>query len=293
MDFVSILQFVLAGRGGFFPDRGLDSVPRYRPYIDTMKEKIFRFPALFTATVVGLAIGAFAQGPPIFTDTPIFLGLEGRGLRSFAQYVSQPQAKAMVLPVMLPFNPTVDLFVGAGIPLKLILPEEGDSRFGLGDANLFAKYLLWHADGPGKTLRVAGKGVLQLPTGDTEARPTLGSGTWVSQGGLVGAYVTTRYGLYAESGYVSYWKNHPDQWYYNAALGYPLLPASYPPRQINLYLEYNGSYTVAGSGTGFISPGIQFIPGRRMLVEAGMQWPVESLGAVDFTVLLGTRVLIF
>ena len=51
-----------------------------------------------------ISVKVEAQGPPIFTDTPIMLGLEGRGIRTFGNIISKENANAYVQPVVFPFN---------------------------------------------------------------------------------------------------------------------------------------------------------------------------------------------
>ncbi len=50
----------------------------------------------FLVTTINIS----AQGPPIFTDTPIMLGLEGKGLRTFGNIVSKENANAYIQPVV-------------------------------------------------------------------------------------------------------------------------------------------------------------------------------------------------
>ena len=95
-------------------------------------------------------------------------------------------------------------------------------------------------------------------------------------------------------------------------MGFRLIPGvytRYPQPILSLYLELNGSVvghtTVdgvenpnSGGSLLFLSPGIQYVGGRRWLVEASVQVPVidepngTQLGT-DWTASLGTRVLIF
>ncbi|NIT70998.1 hypothetical protein GWO43_08900 [candidate division KSB1 bacterium] len=99
---------------------------------------------------------------------------------------------------------------------------------------------------------------------------------------------------------------------YNLAFGYRLLPAvyeTYPSPQLNGFLEINGITTNRNSindqevqdsgGTRiFLSPGIQYVGGRRWLLEASLQIPIvdepngTQLGT-NWTVSFGTRVLLF
>ncbi|MBL4642398.1 MAG: hypothetical protein JKY44_02280 [Flavobacteriaceae bacterium] len=80
-------------------------------------------------------------------------------------------------------------------------------------------------------------------------------------------------------------------------MGIPLLPQKYPQKQINTFIEFNGNYVIDPNiHTIFISPGLQFIPGRRMLFETSFQIPIVqnniSTTKTKFMFLLGTRFLI-
>jgi hypothetical protein len=46
----------------------------------------------------------FAQGPTIFTETPIMLGVEGRGLRAFGNIVQRENANTYIQPIAIPYN---------------------------------------------------------------------------------------------------------------------------------------------------------------------------------------------
>jgi len=85
---------------------------------------------------------------------------------------------------------------------------------------------------------------------------------------------------------------------YNAVFGWPLLPQQWPPKQLNLYLELNGQYLPDSKQHRlFLSPGAQFITGRRLLLETGIQYPliedVPEQAVTKLVYLLGTRILIF
>lgn len=242
------------------------------------------------------SLPAAGQGPPIHTDTPIFLGLEGRGLRTVGKFVSGESGKSFAVPVIVPYNLHTKVLVGAAVPFVWKQADGVGSRSGFGDVTLFAKGLLLQHDGIGKTLRVAVKVMETFPVG-SEGAPAIGSGAYQTYGGIVAAYVSTRVGLYSDVGYNLVSDGQADGVLYNLAIGYPLFPVTYPPRQLNLYLELNGSTLPAEGGhTIFLSPGIQLIPSRRFLVEAGLELPVkETAGAVekDFVFSIGTRILIF
>ena len=241
---------------------------------------------------------SFAQGPPIYTDTPIFLGLEGRGFRTFGKYVSKENTTVYAQPFGFPYNVRTNVLIGVITPFLRKSPDGLNPESGIGDVSVFLKYLIVQKDYLAKTFRIALKFSETFPTGDTNSNPVLGLGANQSYFGIVGAFITTRYGLYSEIGYNAVNKNLRDNIVYNFAVGYPILPVVYPPRQLNVYLELNGSTLLdVNKTTLFISPGIQVIPSRRFLIETGIQIPIKedvpSAEKTNFIFTLGTRILIF
>lgn len=239
-----------------------------------------------------------AQGPPIFTDTPIMLGLAGRGLRTFGTYVDKENAKVYMQPIAIPYNISSRWQIGVIAPFVNVSPEGLDSRFGLGDVKVFTKYQLIQRDGKGKTFRTLIKLTETFPTGNSKDLPSLGSGAYQTIIGLVSGYITTQYGIYGEVAYNFVSDGVPDNFIYNIAFGLPLLPQQYPPKQLNLFLEFNGNYIIEGGNNNlFISPGVQWIAGRRFLLETGLQIPliedVPENQKTNFRYTLGTRILIF
>ena len=278
---------------------------------------------------------ALAQGPPINTDSPIMLGLKGRGLRTFGKLVRKAtllkdgkevsdsldrSITAWVTPVAIPYNLYSDkLQFGVIIPYMNVSLDKATgnlSSSGIGDMRLFTKALVYQYDRKNKTIRVASKAGVKLPTGEENSQPALGTGSTDYFFTTVAAWVENRVGLFLEGIYnVNTSRNSLDfgnSFSYNLALGYRLLPAVYelyPSPQINGYLELNGT-TVAnsevngvvddnsGGTTLFLSPGLQYIGGRRWMVEMSFQYPVinEPNGtqlATDWTISFGTRILMF
>ena len=278
---------------------------------------------------------SFAQGPPINTDTPIMLGLQGRGLRAFGKIIRkatllkdgdeiadplEQRVTVWITPVAVPYNLFKDKFqLGVIIPfMKVDLNTSGKdiSSSGIGDLRLFAKYLVYQYDRKNKTIRVASKAGVKLPTGAEKDVPALGTGStdfffttvagWVE--GRVGVYLEGIYNLNTSKGSVDFGNSFS----YNLAFGYRLLPAVYeiyPSPQLNAYLEINGTTAAksevngvtnenSGGTTIFLSPGIQYVGGRRWLIEASLQYPIVNepngtqLGT-DWTVSFGARILIF
>jgi len=244
------------------------------------------------------SIHARAQGPPIYTDTPILLGLEGSGVRTFGKFVNKDKANIYVQPFIFPYNITPKVLVGVLVPFINKNPENLSSRFGLGDMAVFVKRTIFQKDGKAKTFRVVGKIKQSFPTGNTTEIPALGSDSYQTLLGVVTGYITTKIGLYSELAYNVTSNGLSDNFVYNFAVGYPLLRQQYPAKQVNLYLELNGNYLLdPDSNILFISPGIQWIAGRRVLIESGLQLPlveqVADTQKTNYILTLGARVLLF
>jgi len=278
---------------------------------------------------------ALAQGPPINTDTPIMLGLQGRGVRTFGKVIRRtrllrdgetiddPADRAVtvnVIPFAVPYNIVSDkLQVGVVAPFMNVdvSSSQGDaSNSGIGDVQLFTKYLLYQRDRPNKTIRIASKAGIKLPTGDDAGAPALGTGSTDYFFTTVGAWISGRVGVYGEGIYHLNTSHEQvdfgDAVSYNLAFGYRLLPVvyeTYPSPQLNAYLELNGTTTGKSSRGGrtvddsggtllFLSPGIQYVGGRRWLIEGSFQFPIvnEPNGtqlATSWTASFGLRVLLF
>jgi hypothetical protein len=260
--------------------------------------KYFRFSILLYLLILFLSMEAKGQGPPIFTETPIMLGLDGGGVRTFGKFFSKENAKSIIVPFIVPFNLTSKWQIGGVAPFLLVAPNDAESRFNLSDLKFFTKFQIFQKNGKGKTLRSLIKLTETFPTGNTSKAPPLGTGSWQTTMSLVTGYVTLNYGIYTEIGYNLTTNGLPDNLIYNVAFAYPLLPQKYPPQQINVFLEFNGNLiTDNGINSLFISPGVQFIAGRTFLIETGIQIPLTTdlpeAQRTKFMYTLGTRVLIF
>ncbi len=277
----------------------------------------------------------YAQGPPINTDTPIMLGVQGRGIRTFGKIIRkatllkdgseiadpmQREVTVFVTPLAIPYNLFNDKFqLGIIVPFMNIDMNKNNgniSSSGIGDLRLFAKYLVYQYDRRNKTIRVASKVGVKLPTGDENKQPPLGTGStdyffttvvgWIE--GRVGAYLEGIYNLNTSNDALDFGNSVS----YNFAFGYRLLPAvyeTYPSSQLNGFLEINGTSANknkvngqkirdTGGTTIFFSPGLQYVGGRRWLIEASVQIPIvnEPNGvqlATDWTISIGTRILMF
>ncbi len=249
---------------------------------------------LFALSFLFWQLGLFAQGPPIFTDTPIMLGLEGGGIRTFGKYIKKEELQVYTQPIAIPFNLRAHWQIGSIVSWVGLWPQGEKGHFGLGDVKVFSKYQLFARNGKGKTFRTLIKLVQSFPSG---AKP-LGSGHWTTSFHIVSGWITLDYGLYANLAYQLATGPQAGKATYNLALAYPLLPQQYPPKQLNLYLEFSGSYVPQTQKKAhFIAPGIQWINGRKFLVETGWQIPLyedaEEGSRTRFAYLLGIRILLF
>ncbi len=277
---------------------------------------------------------AYSQGPPIITDTPILLGLEGRAIMARSMIVRsttlysdgeriedpmQREVIAAVFPIGIPYNISRNLLVSVMVPVMSVRGksvEGSQTSTGLGDITVTAKYLFLQHDRLQETFRIAAKTVVKFPSGNEERQPALGTGTYDVSAGAVVGWIGRRFGVYGD---VLYSFNgraggiaHGNSLKYNAAIGFRGIPDvydRYPMSQLNLYLEFNGEYSRPHTGDGenipdtggnvvYISPGIQYIPGRQFLVEGFLQIPaIQSLNGTqlgtDFRFGIGIRWLLY
>lgn len=234
---------------------------------------------------------AKAQGPPIYTDTPILLGLDGGGIRTFGKFTSTETGNVFVQPLIVPYNLTTDFQIGIVQPFVVLSHEREKNNAGFGNLSVFGKYSIFEKNGRGKTFRIMLKYKQSFNTGAAK----VSSHAVNSQFDFVTGYITTKFGIYGSIGYAFISQYLNDKIFFNFALAYPLLPQKYPPFQVNLFLELNGTHILeSDKNLIFISPGIQLIATSTFLVEAGFQIPVEDdFNLTDYSASLGIRYLIF
>ena len=195
------------------------------------------------------------------------------------------------------------------------------SNNGIGDLSLFGRYTVFRHDAPGRTFRIAPLLGIETPTGDDDARDTLGalpaslqagSGSWDPFTGLVMSYQTLDYQVDAQASYKINTEDNNfefgDEFAFDASLQYRLWPRVleggvpgflYGVLEANLLHqkknEITGSNDPDSGGTSFfLSPGVQYVT-RRWVVEAIVQVPVaqDLNGAAledDFIVRAGFRI---
>lgn len=260
-----------------------------------MTNRIIKF-SIWTLFLI-LSSNLLAQGPPITTETPVMLGLEGSGIRSFGRYISTENSKNYVHVIAVPYNFSSKLQMGAVFPFVFKTPKEMETESGFGDLTVFAKYQLYKKDGKAKTFRVLACIAQTFPTGKTSSEPPIGNDLFQTYFGLVVGQITSKIGVYGDLGYNLTNKNAPDNLVYNFSVGIPLLPPQYPQKQVNAFLEMNGNYQLESEVNQlFLSPGLQWISGRRLLLESSFQLPLfqeeNILNKTNFRWLFGIRFLI-
>ena len=238
-----------------------------------------------------ISISLYAQGPPIFTDSPLLLGLEGGGIRTFGKYISTESGQTYIQPLVVPYNVTTDFQIGGIQAYVFRNPDNGESQSGFGNFTLFGKYSIIQIDGRAKTFRALLKYTQTFTTGASNVSVNANA----SQFSIVTGYVTINYGIYGTIGYTFVSNDLPDNLIYNFAFGYPLLPQKYPPFQLNLFLELNGTHTLdLDQHLLFVSPGLQLMTSSTFLIETGVQIPVvDDRNTTKFAYTLGIRFLFF
>ena len=275
-----------------------------------------------TAFVVGLEGAAIRSFGKVVRKSTLFA--DGKKVNN----ALDQEVTVSALPVMVPYEVIPNKLVVIGAiafldkRMKLIRDGAHESRgdAGLGDLKLVAKYQFVQRDTRKSSFRVTYLGGLKLPTGraDTTLPPPLqlGTGSYDFIAGSIATYVRDRWGLNAEAVLNKNTKAHDyqfgDIWSLNLALGYRIFPRVYeiyPSPYSTVYLElltqFSGKNLKQGAeldNTGgkivFLSPGIQYVLSRTLLVEASLQYPVvqdlngTQLGT-DFSVNVGIRWLIF
>jgi hypothetical protein len=246
---------------------------------------------------LSFSVNLWAQGPPITAETPIMLGLEGSGIRTFGRYISTEKSKNYVHVIGVPYNFSSKFQMGAVFPFVFKSPNESETVGGFGDMTIFAKYQVYKKDGKAKTFRILARMTQTFPTGKTSSEPPVGNDLMQTYIGLIFGQISSKVGIYGDVGYNATNKSAPDNWVYNFSFGIPLLPHQYPQKQVNAFLEMNGNYQLETKmNQFFLSPGLQWIPGRRFLVESSFQIPTfqneNGLNKTNFRWLLGIRFLI-
>jgi len=177
--------------------------------------------------------------------------------------------------------------------------KRGDS--GIGDIRTLLKYRIYTKDKSGRSNRLGIFSALEWPTGDDNAKDSigrfpqtlqLGSGSYDPIIGVVWTTQTLDWEFDADAGYK--WNNKANNFefgdilFYNVSYQHRLWPKTLPDKGVPSFLyavlELNGSYADknevdrvkdqnSGGHSVFISPGVQWVA-MRYVLEASVQIPV-------------------
>lgn len=263
---------------------------------------------LFLWLLIGMTFNvAFAQGPPINTDTAFVVGLEGAAIRTFIKTTHKSKLFAdgkkiadalnrevtvFAIPFMLPYEVIPNKLVAIGaIPYldkEMKLTKDGNRQSrgdsGLGDLKLLGKYQFLQKDMKKSSFRMTFLGGVELPTGRDKARDAsglllpplqVGSGSVDFIGGPIVTYVRDRLGINAEA---IFKKNSEANDYQfgdtlavNVALGYRFFPwvyETYPSPYSTLYLELLSEFSGKDRKNG---EDLKDSGGKVLLLSPGIQ----------------------
>lgn len=253
--------------------------------------------SILTGIIFLFAAMVFAQGPPIITDKPIMIGEKRIVIKTLSRVEVRENATYFKIPLMGHYVIKPNLLVVAHLPLAgyNIDIGEGFKKTGLGDINVQMKYQFFRWDESRKTARAALKVQQYFPTGINSGNYEISIGEWQTFAGVTFGFEALRYGLGANIGY-HYVANQPDFFHYKISTGLPLMPLVYPPKQINLYFEYDGEVNVRdGHHSLFMAQGIQYAI-KRLTFEMAVKFPIFQQELFEerqkYTLLFGTRFII-
>ena len=185
---------------------------------------------------------------------------------------------------------TADWEVGIEIPYTWKEENRLDAA-GLGDISIDTKYQVWNRDLPGAQYKAAVFLELELPTGDDDSTPRLGSGSTDVSGGLATGYESRRWYWFASAAYRLNTEGaggleKGDRQFLNLVGGVRPILSEYDEPDTVLMLELNweraGRDELDGSGvadTGgwelFISPVVWWTY-QQVAVRGGVQIPIAE-----------------
>lgn len=285
-----------------------------------------RIKTLFAIAMILIATTLHdAAAAPIFSVSPRTQFFLGTAVRSFGLFNRSSDhgitLETWTVPVVLSYALQTDMTLALNVPYlrkRLDGPNGAQETDGIGDVSTTWKYTFIRRDRPfGRTQAAILLG-LELPTGDfdPDRPPPLQLGSR-SLDGIIGAaagHTTAHFSI--EGGIVYKANSEANDFRFGNTLSYDLYLAyqTYPNfptpelSQLNFSVELNGrtsekneAFGQEAPGTGgtvvFISPGIQYIVGPTLLVEAGVQIPIvrdfpDGTLEPDYRVLFGFRWII-
>jgi hypothetical protein len=207
---------------------------------------------------------------------------------------SGEEEKEYVLHTEILYGITTDLAATLAFPLVLDKTTETggleQSSSGPGDLGMRLKYRFWRRDRPGLQDAAAVVVGLELPTGDDDASPRLGSGSTDYLVGLTAARESLVWYYFGDVRYRLNTENDGlkigDRFFADLAIGVRLRPTEYLKPDLVLLAELNGEsrqrnelYGVDLDNTGgyllFLSPSF-FLTYRNWALKGGVQLPIHQ-----------------
>jgi len=240
-----------------------------------------------------LPLFSMAQGPPITTDKPIMLGAKTVVVKTLTEVRSLEKGVFTKAPLMIHYLPTSNSLVGVHLPYVHHLENGEASGQSIGDVEVMAKYQFYRNDKTGKTFRIIAKTLQTLPTGKPLDVDGISTGVYQNYTGVVAGYESIKYGISNELGYNMMPNGSADDLRYKLGIGLPLLPPTYPVKQLNLYFEYQSNWFVERKDyQQLYAQGVQYAKGR-LTMEVAIQLPLVQIILKDhernYSLFFGTR----
>ncbi|MGB2129731.1 MAG: hypothetical protein ACPHXR_09675 [Flavicella sp.] len=230
-----------------------------------------------------------AQGPPITVDKPILLGSDSWVLKSLTEVRKTNQGIFTKVPITVHYLTSSNSLIGIHLPMV----SSPSSQNNFGDLQFLFKYQFYRKDQMGKTFRIIAKTLQTLPTGSDYKIIGISNGIYQGYYALVAGYENVNLGISNELGFASMPNTEMNEWRYKLGFGLPLLPATYPVKQINLYFETQQSWFPQSETYMFLyAQGLQYAI-KRLTVETSFQFPLTNINNPllqrDYSIFLGTR----
>lgn len=230
-----------------------------------------------------------AQGPPITVDKPILLGSDSWIVKSLTEIRTTKKGTYSKVPLTVHYLTSSNSLIGVHLPMV----SGPNSTNTFGDIQFLYKYQFYRIDQMGKTFRIAAKTLQTLPTGPDYGFMGISNGVYQGYYALVAGYENVKLGISNELGFSSSPNATMNEWRYKLGFGLPLLPSTYPVKQINLYFETQQSWFPQLDSYMFLyAQGLQYAI-NRLTLETSFQIPLTNINNPllqrDYSIFIGTR----
>jgi len=253
-----------------------------------IKRKI-RFPLIFL--IIFFAIfsshSTFAH-EPVFSLGPEVIFQGGLGIESEFEFEQGEEERLTALHYEMIYGITQNLSLTLNVPYIADRFDEESAGAGIGDVMIRSKYQFYRKDTLGAQSKFSGIFGTKLPTGDEDADPPLGTGTYdFLFGGSYGYESRTWYG-FATLRYLLRTRSEGfepgDRFFYDVAFGYRPWRREYLEWDYVFLLEMSGEFEFksefrdrklpdSGGNTVWLGP-TALISYRNIMFKGGVQLPV-------------------